>query len=493
MLAICDAERPVAVAGIMGGGDTEVSDATRTVLLESAHFNPLSVRRTARALGLRTEASHRFERVVDPAAVVAASDRACSLVQTLGLGEVVPGVIDVYPSPTPLRSLALRADRVSELLGIPVTAEAAADALQRLGFDVLQADGAMRVAVPTWRADVVREIDLVEEVGRVVGYERLPERLPAGATLQGGDSEWWLFEERVRDVLVGMGLQEVVCHSLLAPGPFEDPRDVARRIGIRSALSAELSGLRRSLLPGLVDALDRNARRGQGPLALFEIGHVFHAGADGYQETHNAGAILCGPISTSGWHRGGTEPADFYTARGIVESICEALHVEQLSFSASGDPRLHPGRSARVKIGERYVGYIGELHPDLAADLHVRDRVIVLALSLEPLKAAAGAGTRYTPVSPYPAVARDLAPRVAEEVPYAQVYEAAVGTDVDILERLDLADVYRGAPLPPELKSFTLSFTFRAPDRTLTEEEVNAALSRIRAALESMCGATFAG
>ncbi|HXG24942.1 MAG TPA: phenylalanine--tRNA ligase subunit beta, partial [Chthonomonadales bacterium] len=224
MLMICDAERPVAVAGVMGGFETEMSLRTRTMLLESAHFHPVAVRRTARALNLHTEASYRFERIVDPGLVVAAADRACELIAELGIGEVVPGVVDVYPLPEPERTLGIRPARASAMLGFAVSGEQVVESLSRLGFhpspqrhDVGSSPKDYYMfRIPTWRPDIVREIDLIEEVGRVLGYEHIPEHLPVGVTTQGRDSAWGRFAKRVRDILVGAGLQEIVSHSLLA-------------------------------------------------------------------------------------------------------------------------------------------------------------------------------------------------------------------------------------------------------------------------------------
>jgi phenylalanyl-tRNA synthetase beta chain len=495
MLCICDADRPVAVAGVMGGAEAEVSAATTTLLLESAHFNWLSVRRTARALGMRTEASDRFSRGVDPELVAAAADRACALIAQIGAGEVVPGIVDAYPVPFVPRQLSVRPDRVTEMLGFRVSPADVSDTLTRLGFHEgggKAEAGSLLFAVPTWRPDIVREIDLVEEVGRVLGYEHIPESLPTGVTTQGGDSQEARFAEQIRDILVGAGLQEIVSHSLLAPTNWENPSTVERRVGIRSALSAELSGLRRSLLPGLVEAVERNARRGNGPLAFFEVGHVFTQTDGGYAERPVVGGVLAGNIAPSTWLKSARQPAaDFYTARGIVEQVAQALHVEGLRLERGEDPRLHPGRSANVYIGDEHIGYVGELHPRLTEDLTVRDRVVAFSLQVDTLQAAAAGRSRFTPLSPFPSVSRDLAPRVAAEVPYGRVELAVTKAGVEYLERFDLTDVYTGPPIPEGQKSLTLSFTFRSPEATLTDEQVNEALGRIRTSLAEGCGASF--
>jgi phenylalanyl-tRNA synthetase beta chain len=491
MLMICDAERVVAVAGVMGGAETEIGGSTKSVLLESAHFNPLVVRRASRLLGLRTEASYRFERYVDPAGAVAASDRACQLIAELGMGEPLHGVVDAHPLPPESRAIRLRTDRASMLLGFPVTQAQVEKSLTGLGFGLEPLDyGDCSVTIPSWRPDIVREEDLVEEVGRVVGYEHIPEKLPTGASTQGGDSEYGRFTAKLREALTGAGLFEVVSHSLLAPSAFEDPRAADRRVPIRSALSAELSGLRRSLIPGLIDALERNARRGQAPLAFFEIGKLFHAESAGVTEAAALGVAMAGPIEDATWHKG-RRPADFYFARGIVEQVAESLRIPAVRFQQCEDPRLHPGRSADVILGDEVVGRMGEMHPDLARELTTRERVIVVEVELTPLLNATLEGRGFRPLTPYPAVSRDIAPRVASGLPFAAVQSAVDSVRLEILERMSLTDVYSGPPLPEGVKSFTLNFTFRSPESTLTEEQVNQALAQIRSALETSCGATF--
>lgn len=497
MLVIADADRAVAVAGVMGGADTEMTDATTTMLLESAHFSPVSIRRTSRSLGLRTEASYRFERTVDPGAVALAADRACQLIAELGLGEPVPGIVDVVHREVEPRRIRVRPARTSLLLGYPVRAEEVADSLTRLGFIQTQPadgadDGALEFQVPSWRPDVVRETDMVEEVGRVLGYERIPERLPSGATLQGRDTEASRFASVVRGVLVAAGLQEAVCGSLIAPSRFEDPRAEERRIRIRSALSSELSGLRRSLLSGLVDVLERNARRHLSPLAFFEVGKVFAANGESYSEATSIAAAVAGPPSVPGWDRADRpRPADFHTMLGIVERLAEELHIADVRTMPSDSPVLHPGRRAEVWLAGRCAGLVGELHPDLVRDLTVRDRIVVFELSADALHAAAGAAGRFKPLADKPSVLRDLAPRVAFDLPYAQVREAIEAARVPFLEAYALTDVFTGSPLPAEVKALTLSFTFRAPDRTLTDAEVTEALAAIRAQLEARCAAQF--
>jgi phenylalanyl-tRNA synthetase beta chain len=503
MLVIADASKPVALAGIMGGFDSEVSDSTKNLLLESAHFNPLSIRRTSRALGLRTEASYRFERVVDPDGVRRAVDRACDLLAAMGQNRAVEGVADVTVK-FPLRELSLRISRVHDLLGTEVPSHVAADCLRALGFEVRTdphgATDTLQVHVPTFRSDIAQEEDLIEEIGRIHGYANIPETLPFGNTTQGGDSPFGLFLMRVRNSLVACGLQEVVTHSLTAPSFFDAPDDAARRVAVRNALSAELSGLRRSLLPTLLDVAKSNSTRGTHDLALFEAGRVWQKdpGAERPAEYVAIAGLLCGAMTEKSWHR---EPkpliADFGAARGVVERMLEDLRIRGAVFEPLGErgptlPQFHPGRSAVVTLNGEIIGVVGEAHPRLSQGTGLRERVYLFELSGEALEAASRAESpQYQPLSVYPAVVRDLAPRVAEELPFSAVEAAVHGASPEILESYRLTDVYRGAPLPEGVKSLTLSFTFRSPDRTLAEGEINEALERLRSDLATGCSATF--
>jgi phenylalanyl-tRNA synthetase beta chain len=431
---------------------------------------------------------------VDPSGVVAAADRACELIAQLGIGQVEPGVIDAYPTPEPIRVIAVRPRRASEMLGFEVTAADVTNSLERLGL--LRTDDTDRLAfaIPGRRPDLVREIDLVEEVGRVLGYARIPERLPAGTTTQGGDAPAAAFATRVRRVLVGAGLQEVLTHSLLAPSPLDEIGDSVQRISIRSALSAELSGLRRSLLPGLVDAMERNARRGQGPLWFFEVGAVFQRLPDGYSETASVAGALAGTPTAGWWRRDGSPAAaDYFTVRGIVERLIGSTGGAGIEIRPGDDPRLHSGRRADVFLCGRRAGIVGELAPSLATDLTVRDRIVVFELSMGALLEVVQGVQRFCSPSVFPAVTRDLAPRLPRSLPYVRVRDAVTSAGCAILERFDLTDVYTGAPLAVDVQSMTLSFTFRAPDRTLAESDVSEAMAGIRDVLEKQCGATFAG
>jgi phenylalanyl-tRNA synthetase beta chain len=527
MLVIADAANAVAVAGVMGGATSEIGSTTTNLLIESAHFNPLSVRRTSRGLALRTDASYRFERVVDLEGVQRAANRACQLLAEMGAGEVTDEIMDVYPIPVSPRSLVLRVARASELLGMDIGARTAADCLARLGFRVsIDPIGeALLVDVPSFRFDINLEEDLVEEVGRIYGYENIPETLPVGGTTSGGDSDDGRLIMRIKKLLTACGLQEVVTHSLTAPSFFDTPADASLRVPVRNALSAEISGLRRSLIPTLLDVARHNAAHGQNALAIFEVGRVWQhqpslGGMEPYEFVAVAG-LLVGPLTAGDWqHDAKPIVADYSLARGVMERLLNGLRIEGAEFVPpsgrsealpaatlvevnvtpilSGEEatqQFHPGRTAYVRLtADSFTdGVIGEIHPSVAAELSLRDRVYVFEVGLEGLKLAArGNEPCFRPLNRFPAVSRDLAPRVPVDMPYIEIKRSIDALDLVLLEEFRLIDVFTGPPVPEGSKSMTLAFSFRSNAGTLTEAEVNDALGCIRTTLEQQCRAYFA-
>ena len=494
MLVIADAERAVAIAGVMGGAETEIRPETRTLLLESAHFDWRSIRRTARALNLTTEASYRFERGVDPEGVVYAADRACQLIVQLGAGRPVMGVVDEYPRRRAPRQLTLRVSRCSVLAGYTIRADEATDALRSLGFHV-QSDGKDRlhVVVPSWRPDILREEDLVEEVARVLGYDRIPERLMTGLTTPAGDSLAGRFRDYLRDVLAGAGLHEICSHSLVAPPDPRFDKLQGEPVVLRTAMSAELSCLRWSLIPCLCEAAARNVRRGIAPVAVFEVGAVFEKspGAGPYREEDHVAALVYGSLTAKTWHRQPAGTPLFFVGRGIVDRLLDVLGMGA-QFVPSDDPRLHPGRQASINVDGASLGVIGELHPEYAERYELRAPCVVFEIAVQPLRVKAEhRKVQASEWSRFPSVVRDLAPRVPEGVAYQRVQSEISRVAGDLLEELRLTDVYAGPPLPEGFRSFTFSLVFRAKDRTLTDAEVDGVMGRMRAVLHDTLGATF--
>jgi phenylalanyl-tRNA synthetase beta chain len=512
-LVIADASKPAAVAGLMGGAFSEVTDNTVNILLESAHFNPLSIRRTSRALNLRTEASYRFERVVDPEGVVRAVNRACDLLHQIGQPAAIEGVVDVYPTPTPVKSITLRPARAQSLLGMELSEETCAHCLQALGFGTHTHANGIEVTVPAFRADIAIEEDLIEEVGRIHGYENIPEKLPVGETTRGGDSTIGKLAGGIRRTLVECGLQEVVTHSLTAPSAFDTTRDGHTiRVPVRNALSINVSGLRRSLIPTLLDVARHNASRGQHSLSLFEVGRIWqYALLDGEPqpaEFLSIAGLITGTQVSSGARPGSRQVvADYSSIKGVLDRLCERLGITDVTLRPVSerdgelDRLFHPGRSGTISLGgARIDGVIGELHPSLAEEYDLKHRVYVFELSFDSVANAADvSGKRYRPISRQQAISRDIAPRLSDTTTFAAVKSAIAAAECPVLAECKLTDIFRGAPLPEGTHSLTLSLTFAyqpsslSDDRAVTEAEVNEAMTRIRAELEARCGATFAG
>ncbi|MDW8290638.1 MAG: phenylalanine--tRNA ligase subunit beta [Armatimonadota bacterium] len=485
MLAICDTSHPVAIAGVMGGSETEVTENTRNVLLESAHFHPTSIRRTSQRLQLSTEASYRFERIVDPGGVVAALDRACDLLEQIGAGTPLPGVVDVYPRPVGERMVTLRPERCNLLLGLQLDATTMLDCLRRLQLQAELRDGVIYVTVPTFRPDLRIEEDLAEEVGRVYGYENIPERLPFGHTHRGGDSPNTRLVRPLQEALVRAGLVEVHTHTLRAPGPLDDPHRTPVRV--RNAASEELSTLRNSLIPSLVDAVLHNLARRQTEIFLFEVGAVFSQLPDGdYDERLKAGFVLTGSIFPPSWDAR-YPAADFFTAKGIVHALLETVGISAAEYLPLSDPRFHPGRSARVLAGGCELGIFGELHPDILEQLDITRRTVLAGeFDVEALWSHAAGRRRYVPLPRYPAVLRDIAVVVPEEIPYQSVENTVREAGGALLESVQLFDVYRGERIPEGTRSLALSLTFRSPERTLTDDEVDQVVAGIVRTLEQI-------
>jgi phenylalanyl-tRNA synthetase beta chain len=491
-LLICDAKRPVAVAGVMGGADAEVSPETTDVLLESAYFAPERVARTARRLGLRTEASVRFERGVDPNGPYAAAERVCELLVEVCGGSVAEGLIDASARIPARKPIRLRTARAAELIGAPLGAGEMTALLRSVSMEVTTAGRtALRVTPPSFRPDVAIEEDLVEEIVRLYGYDRIPETLPAGARTGGLSSEQML-RRLVRRIFLGCGLNEAQTLSLLSPtvpDRFGLPPDHGWRRLIRLAnpLSEEESVLRPSLLPGLLLAAERNAARRLPDIALFEIGVTFdptwHDDRSGRLplETMRAAFVLAG-TSPGGWH--GERAYDIFDSKGILDAIASGIGATAPSFVTETYPELHPGRSAAVRVGETVIGLAGELHPRIARTLDLAGRVAVGEIDLEPLFASV-AGRAALDLPRFPSADRDLAVVVSETTSAGDVTAAITQAAGETLESLTLFDVYRGEQIGAGNVSLAYRLAFRHPERTLTDEDVAGTMDSVLEAVRA--------
>lgn len=474
-------EGPLAVAGVMGGGSSEVSDSTRVVALEAAYWDPLAIRRAARSLGMHTEASHRFERGADPEAPPLATARIAHLLGKIGAGTARPGLIDRRPVPTPRRSAVLRPARLGAVLGAAVPSAEAERVLAGLGFAVAgkTAEGT-RFEVPTWRQDVSREVDLVEEVGRHHGLHRIAPTLPPARRAEGL-RPWQRRERALRDCLVGAGLSEAVNYAFVDEARCLPGSDLVR---LANPLAEDLGVLRPSLLvPGLLRNLVTNLRQGRRDVRLFEIGRVFFPGRPLPGERRHLGLAWAGAAEEAHWSRR-RRPVDFHDAKGLLEALGDRLEVA-LEIAAAGDgpDLLHPGQWAAVRLAGTTLGALGTLHPDLVRAWELKDAVVVAEIDLEPLLALPVRPVRAEGLPRFPATSRDLS-LVVDAGTEAAVLEGEVRVAAGAaLARLAVVDRYEGPPVPAGKVSLTLGLTFQGPERTLTGEEVQSAVERVVAAL----------
>lgn len=485
-LAIADPERAVAVAGVMGGAATEVGDGTADVLLESAYFEPRGVLRTARRLGLKTEASVRFERGADPEALGPAAARAAALIAAWAGGTVLSGEIDVGSTP-PRRSVDVRPSRASLLLGMEVTAEDVSDVMGRLGLPAETGEGVVRVEVPGYRVDLEIEADLIEELGRIAGYERLPSTLP-GVRRAGGLTPTQRMERALRDSLVRAGLLETRSMSFASELDLELFAD-ERRVGVRLAnpISEEEAFLRTSLLPGLLRAAATSTGQRRPAVRLFEVGHVMRAGGEAPVEEETTAVLLGGPAAEA-WPFE-RRPLDVLDAKGVLEHLMAELGVEEWSLGEAAGAPYHPGRSATVRIEDDRIGELGEIHPGVAEAFDLEGRIAVFEIRTAPLFAAARPHAAHQTISRFPPVRRDIALLVDRETPAGAVRATLEEEAGELLDRAVLFDVFEGAALPEGKKSLAFALDLRAPDRTLTDEEANRLVTSIADRLAADFGA----
>ncbi|MGI6659720.1 MAG: phenylalanine--tRNA ligase subunit beta [Dethiobacteraceae bacterium] len=500
MLVIADAEKAVGLAGIMGGLATEVTDSTRTVLLESAHFNSVSIRRTGRSLGLYSEAQQRFEKGVDVNGCVQAIQRAARLIQLLGAGTAAGEIVDEYVVPSYPRQIRLRPERARKLLGLEISQREMAAIFERQGFTVQEGSN-LHVTVPTLRADLQEEVDLIEEVARIYGYDKIGTSLPGGQMTQGRLTEKQRALAKTRQLLVACGLTEAICYSFVSPQQFDKlniaPDDPRRRVlRISNPLSDEQSVMRTMLIGGLLDALVYNQNRNQQNVKLFELGTVFWPAeeplAQQPEERAMLGLALMGSFPAEHWQVK-PQAADFYTVKGIIETLLSRLGVTGFSFKAAELSWCHPGQTAEVWLEERKLGWLGQIHPAVLDNYDLTQPVLAAELDLENILAQLKPVVEYTPLPRYPAVLRDVAVVVADEITAAEVIKVIRAAGGRLVEDVTLFDQYRGEQIPSGHRSLAFAVTYRDPARTLKDQEVAKVHQQIEAALSKQLGADLRG
>ncbi len=489
-LLICDAEGPVALAGIMGGLDSEVTESTTQVLIESAYFNPRTIRRTSKRLGLSTEASYRFERGVDPEGVIHALERATQLMCQVGGGVAAAPRLDEYPAPIQHPRLNLRVARANQVLGTDFSSEQMLHLLRRLHLPALAVDAENLVLqVPSFRGDLEREVDLVEEIARLAGFDAIPVTLPTGVVATPRPGPAAHFKLAAKELLLGLGFFEVITYAFQSErlGALMAAVD-APVLRLANPLSEEQAVMRTSLLPGLLDTLRRNTLRQNLDVRLFELSKVFEPrpGEDLPHEEHWLTGLMYGAREEVGWNTS-RETVNFFDLKGAVETLLDELLIPDVTFSPEGLPDyLRYG--ARVFSGKRDLGVLGELRPDLSDRLDLEGDLFVFNLNVAAL-CRTSVPPLFTPLPRYPAVYRDIALVLPDRVPAARVAETLFEHGRPWLVEARLFDVYAGDPVPPGKRSLAFRLSYRDPERTLTDELVNSHHQALVTALEKDLGA----
>jgi phenylalanyl-tRNA synthetase beta chain len=487
-LLICDGARPVAVAGVMGGLDTGITEGTRSLLIECAYFEPSGIRRTSKRLKLSSESSYRFERGVDPAQVPEVLLAATSMSVALAGGKKAPGLIDRYPVPIEPRRVEMRPARFTQVMGYEVAAGRMREIFAGLGAEVSEKDEALEVTVPTARPDITREIDLIEEVARIHGLHEVRSELPRIRCLAPQRQE---FEagRRAREILSALGLSEAICYSFVPGSWLEELGAADKVVTIANPLNSERATMRTTLLGGLIDNLARAHSRFLPGIKQFEVGRTFHEeGEELPREVLRAAGILSGPAES--WIGEGRRALDVYDAKGIVEAFVRELSGAAPAFEASEDlPGMHPKRALVVKVGAEVVGKVGELHPRALEGRKLGPGACVFELDIETLWARR-TRPRAEEIASYPPLTRDVSLLVDEGLDAGLVEDALRDAAGELASEVRLIDIYRGEGIRGGKKSITLSVTYRSKDRTLTDEEVDGVHVAAVALLESRFDAT---
>lgn len=500
MTVIATPKRAVALAGVMGGFDSEVTDATVNVLLETAAFSPAHTSRTSRNLGLISESSLRYERRVDDMNVDERADYAAALIAEVSGGTVCSGIVDEWPAGTPEeRVLAFRIERFQKMMGEAIPVEFITDCLDRLGCIVTdEGEGVLRVVAPTFRPDLEREIDLYEEVLRLYGMDRIPSTLPAGRGRLGVRTPQQLVDAKLHATLSACGMNETMTYSFAAADDVEKLRMNEEGLGeaaeLINPMNAEQSCMRRTIVPGLLRSVAYNQSRGVSNIQLYEIGTVFSAreGAAQPKERRKLAGVLAGAMGSVAWNNA---PAafDFFDGKGVLESIARELALPKVRFkalSAEEAPHLQPGRAAQMLSGGDVVGWVGEIHPLAADAFEAAAPVVAFELDMAVLERAARPARDYVDVPQFPAVARDAAFVVDESVTNEKLMQCMTSAGGKLLEGVQLFDVYRDEErIGAGKKSMAYSLIYRAADRTLTSEEVDKAHDRLVKKVSNATGA----
>lgn len=492
-LTIRDAERAVAIAGIMGGLDSEIADDTADILLESAYFNPSAIRLTSKRLGLHTESSHRFERGADLQIVTTALDRAASLIAGLAGGVVAKGIIDVFPAPLPQKKISVRVSRVNDIIGLALDESTITAIFRSLEFEVTACGaGVLDVSIPSFRVDIEREIDLVEEIARLHGFENIPTTMPLVELFSDRVPRYQRLERAVRNHLAATGFNEVINFSFASHHdirklnlPESDRRSSA--VALLNPLVDEHAVMRTTLLPALLQTTARNFSLRNHNLRLFEMRRVYWVkpGHELPDEPLHIAGIMTGMRTSEGWNQQ-KDLVDFYDLKGVVESLTSMLKLPEITFLSGGvEPFYHPGKSAAILCNDRFLGTMGEIHPDVQEAFEIDRPVYYFELDLATLVEMSSDVLPVTAPSKFPDTYRDIAMLMDEETPSAAVIDCIRAVKSDKTRSVETFDLYTGDKIPAGQKSLAVRVRYGSFERTLTDEEVSKVHQKIIASLVS--------
>ena len=483
MLAICDAEKPSAVAGVMGGEYSGIMDDTNTIVFEAACFNGPSIRTTAKKLGMRTESSARFEKGLDSETCIPAIMRACELVEMLGAGEVIGGMIDVDNSGYKPTEIELNPDWINEFIGIDASREEMVKILEDIGCKM----NGNTIIVPSFRKDLEHKADIAEEIARFYGYDKIPTTAIRG-TAQGALTDYQKFERTATDTLLAQGCYQISTYSFISPKYYDKillPADseLRKSVTILNPLGEDTSVMRTIVIPSMMETLAKNYNNRNASASLFEIANEYIP-VEGQELPNENPVITIGQYGAS---------CDFFTLKGVVETLLDSLSVEDISVEADSTiPYYHPGRCAKLYSGETYLGTIGEIHPAVAENYGIGTRVYVARLDCNTLFTVRSGDKEYHPLPKFPATTRDLALLCDDDLPVQSIEKAIRAGAGKLLEKTELFDIYKGKQIPEGKKSVAFNITMRSADRTLTDEDVEKAMNKILKNLADL-GASIRG
>jgi phenylalanyl-tRNA synthetase beta chain len=493
MLMITDGEKSVAIAGVMGGANSDITDDTVSILLESANFNAASIHYTSHNLKLVSEASMRFERGIRPDLTIHALKRATQLILQLAGGCAAKGIVDVYPQKQECKSLKLRRSEIKRILGVEFSDEQVVDTLKSLGFEVAAcSDNEYTIIAPYWRSDINIEVDLIEELARIIGYENIPTTLLSGAIAHQEPNRLMDLKNRVRQTLVGFGFYEIITYSLtnkeMLAKAFASNLLYKEPVKLDNAMSAEQEYLRSNLRSGLLSVLESNLRHEEGPIRIFELNRIYIKRENDLPEEPE---ILCGlmynPEQEKVWPLH-TQPFDFFTVKGVVESLLAFLNVKA-DYKETNDDSLCPGCQAEVIVSGNKLGVIGEVHPKVSAAFDIPGKVYMFELSVSALLPFAIQRSNYKAIARFPAVIRDIALVLDSHVTHKQVTD--IISKFSLVNEVTLFDVYSGKQVEAGKKSLAYRLIFQSAEHTLTDMEVDKVLEQILKKLEGALGATL--